>query len=31
MLVELTGLSLRELVDPLKEVVKDFKGGANRQ
>jgi hypothetical protein len=30
MLVELTGLSVRELVDPLKEVVKDFKGGANR-
>lgn len=30
-LLEVTGLSLREIVDPMKEVVKDFKGGTNRQ
>lgn len=30
-LLEVTGLSLREIVEPMKEVVKDFKGGTNRQ
>ena len=30
-LVELTGLSLKELIEPMKEVVRNFKGGTNRQ
>ena len=30
-LVEVTGLSLKELTEPMKEVVRDFKGGTNRQ
>jgi hypothetical protein len=30
-LVELTGLSLKELIGPMKEVVRNFKGGTNRQ
>ena len=30
-LVEVTGLSLKELTEPMKEVVRNFKGGTNRQ
>ena len=30
-LTEVTGLSLKELTEPMKEIVKDFKGGKNRQ
>ncbi len=30
-LVQLTGLSLKELTEPMKETVRDFKGGTNRQ
>lgn len=30
-LVEVTGLSLKELTEPMKETVRDFKGGTNRQ
>ena len=30
-LIEVTGLSLKELTEPMKEIVKDFKGGINRQ
>jgi hypothetical protein len=30
-LVEATGLSLKELTEPMKETVRDFKGGTNRQ
>jgi hypothetical protein len=29
-LVEITGLSLKELTEPMKETVRDFKGGTNR-